>query len=208
MEKPNVNRLEDKSLTKDGIHMIIGIKMDHILQMILRDQILEEIQHSWADLPLINSWDGVLDEGISKGTTNWQMFGSRKPGNETYKLTYHFNIQVDPTDGEFIMDQKDVNEFQYDKNIMCLSAQNEELPEFDISPNIQDEYDKRANKKQVKTKKPASKTKVRLLCENDNDDNDNISLEAISNSDILFKAVDKIMNGLKYFILYIIGSSI
>lgn len=27
-EKPNVNRLADKSLTKDGIHMLIGIQID------------------------------------------------------------------------------------------------------------------------------------------------------------------------------------
>ena len=30
MEKANVNRLEDGSLTKDGIHIIIGIQMDHV----------------------------------------------------------------------------------------------------------------------------------------------------------------------------------
>jgi hypothetical protein len=27
MEKPNVNRLKDGSLTKDGIHFIIGLNM-------------------------------------------------------------------------------------------------------------------------------------------------------------------------------------
>ena len=29
-EKPNVNRLEDGSLTKDGIHMVIGLSLIHI----------------------------------------------------------------------------------------------------------------------------------------------------------------------------------
>ena len=43
MEKPNVNRVTDKSITKDGIHMIIGIQMDHVLQMMLRDKILEKL---------------------------------------------------------------------------------------------------------------------------------------------------------------------
>ena len=199
MEKPHVNRLEDKSLTKDGIHMIIGINMDHTLQMILREKILDEIQHSWSDLPLINSWDAVLDEGISKGTTNWQMFGSRKPGHETYELTYHFNIQVDPDDGEFIMDEVDVKQFQCEKNFMCLSAQNDNLPTFEMSPSIEHEYNTRVNKKPIKSKKSSSsssKTKIRLLTENDDDDNDDISLSAITNSDILSRAVDKIMNNL------------
>ena len=35
-EKDNVNRVQDKNITKDGIHMIIGIQMDHKGQQILR----------------------------------------------------------------------------------------------------------------------------------------------------------------------------
>ena len=81
MEKPNVNRLEDGSLTKDGIHIIIGIQMNHTMQIMLRERIVNKINEIW-DLPLINTWDAVLDEGISKGTTNWQLFGSRKPEND------------------------------------------------------------------------------------------------------------------------------
>jgi hypothetical protein len=41
-EKPNVNRLEDKSVTKDGIHMIIGIQIDHIIQTMIREKIIEK----------------------------------------------------------------------------------------------------------------------------------------------------------------------
>ena len=70
-EKPNVNRLEDKSLTKDGIHMIIGVKIDHIMQLMIREKMTEKLSEIW-DLPLINDWESVLDEGISKGVTNWQ----------------------------------------------------------------------------------------------------------------------------------------
>jgi hypothetical protein len=68
-EKPDVNRLVDGSLTKDGVHIIIGLQMDHILQMMLRDKVVADIGDIW-DLPIINSWDAVFDEGISKGTTN------------------------------------------------------------------------------------------------------------------------------------------
>jgi hypothetical protein len=82
-EKPNVNRLADGSLTKDGIHMIIGLQIDHTMQTIIRDKMIEKLPGIW-ELPLINSWDSVLDEGISKGKTNWQLYGSRKPGNEAY----------------------------------------------------------------------------------------------------------------------------
>ena len=55
-EKPDVNRLADGSLTKDGIHLIIGIKMDHTMQMMLRDKVLEKMPEI-SELPLINTWD-------------------------------------------------------------------------------------------------------------------------------------------------------
>ena len=68
-EKENVNMLDN--ITKDGIHMIIGIHMDRTLQIILRNRIVTKIREVWSDLPLQNSWDEVLYEGITKGTTNW-----------------------------------------------------------------------------------------------------------------------------------------
>ena len=80
-EKPNVNRLADKSFTKDGIHMIIGLQMDHIMQVMLREKMITKLADVW-ELPFVNTWDKILDDGISKGTTNWQMYGSRKPGHE------------------------------------------------------------------------------------------------------------------------------
>jgi hypothetical protein len=44
MEKPNVNRVVDSEETKDGIHIIIGIQMDHVMQLMLRENILKQIQ--------------------------------------------------------------------------------------------------------------------------------------------------------------------
>ena len=111
-EKPNVNRLEDKSVTKDGIHMVIGVQIDHTMQLMIRDKMITSLQEVW-DLPLVNTWESVLDEGISKGTTNWQLFGSRKPGNEAYELTQHFIISYDKSDGEFMMDEKKVHDTSY-----------------------------------------------------------------------------------------------
>lgn len=84
-EKPNVNRLEDGSLTKDGIHIIIGLNLNFKYQLLLRKRMLCVLPE-YVDLPLINDWNSVLDEGISRGTTNWQLFGSRKPGNEACNI--------------------------------------------------------------------------------------------------------------------------
>jgi len=188
-EKPNVNRLADGSLTKDGIHMIFGIQVDHIIQTMIREKIIEKIPEMW-ELPLTNSWESVFDEGISKGTTNWQLFGSRKPGNEAYELTQHFIITYDSSDGEFMMDEKRVIDFDLKNNFIKLSVQNETNPRFELNPKILDSYNKRLESKGHKIKRPTSKTKMNLIFEDDENENEIISLSDISSNETLKKAVD------------------
>jgi P4 family phage/plasmid primase-like protien len=197
-EKPNVNRLMDKSITKDGIHMIVGIQIDHTIQMMIRDKMMEKLQEVW-DLPLLNNWESVLDEGISKGTTNWQLFGSRKPNNEAYELSQYFVITYDSADGEFMMDEKKVYEFDLKNNFAKLSVQYENNPKFEMNPKIMDKYKKNLENKTKKIKKPLSKTKINLLIEDDDDrieDDEYISISDITDKDLLDKAVN---NMLKYF---------
>ena len=197
-EKPNVNRLVDKSITKDGIHMIIGIQIDHTIQMMIRDKMIEKLQEVW-DLPLLNNWESVLDEGISKGTTNWQLFGSRKPNNEAYELSQYFVITYDSADGEFMMDEKKVYEFDLKNNFEKLSVQYENNPKFEMNPKIMDKYKKNLENKTKKIKKPVSKTKINLLIEDDDDrieDDEYISISDITDKEMLDKAVN---NMLKYF---------
>ena len=190
-EKPNVNRLADGSLTKDGIHMMIGIQIDNVIQMIIREKIIAKIQEVW-DLPLLNTWESVLDEGITRGTTNWQLFGSRKPDNEAYELTQHFIISYDKSDGEFMMDEVKPSDFDLKNNFIKLSVQNESCPSFNINPKFVDEYKKRTETKSLKTKKLKSGTKLNLLIEDDDDSEDveNISLNDIKDNETLNKAVD------------------
>jgi hypothetical protein len=105
MEKPNVNILADGSLTKDGIHFIIGLNMNKIIKKEYRMTLVHkfEKENSYLDLPLINDWDSVIDEGVLHCSNNWQLYGSKKPANETYALTQHFTIGYDPVDKEFTM---------------------------------------------------------------------------------------------------------
>jgi len=107
-EKKEVNRVAGEpngkaAITKDGIHMIIGLQADPTVQTILRLRILKKIGEIWADLPIKNTWEDVLDAGISKGTTNWQLFGSQKPNHSSYQLTYVFDTFVDSQSGEISM---------------------------------------------------------------------------------------------------------
>jgi len=196
-EKPNVNRLEDKSITKDGIHMIIGIQIDHTMQMMIRDKMIEKLPEIW-DLPLENTWESVLDDGISKGKTNWQLFGSRKPGNEAYELSQHFILTYDSADGEFMMDEMKVSDFDLKNNFEKLSVQCDSNPKFEINPKIIDSYNKRLENKGIKIKKPASKTKMNLLVEDEeNTEEEYISLNEIKDKETLDRAVALVFKNLK-----------
>ena len=189
-EKPNVNRLEDGSLTKDGIHMIIGLQIDHAMQMLIREKMLVKLQDMW-ELPLINAYDSVLDEGISKGSTNWQLFGSRKPNNEAYELTHHYIMTIDPSDKQYKMDEEDVSRFDLKNNFNKLSVQYANNPKFEINPKIIDEYNKRVENKGRKIVKASSKVKLNLIIE-DNEDEDEqfISINDIKDANTLANAVN------------------
>ena len=197
-EKPNVNRLADGSLTKDGIHMLIGIQVDHTMQMLIRDIMMSKLSEM-CDLPLINTWDSVLDEGISKGKTNWQLFGSRKPGNEAYELTHHYIMTIDPMDGQYKMDEEDVTKFDLKKNFAKLSVQYDKNPKFEINPKIIDEYNKRIENKGSKVKKASSKIKMNLIVEDDNENecDEYISINDIKDKESLEKAILLMLKSLK-----------
>lgn len=194
MEKPNVNRVVDKQQTKDGIHIIIGIQMDNTMQLMLREKILKQIGDIW-ELPLTNDWEAVLDEGISKGCVNWQMYGSQKPGNEAYRLTYYIVAELDSAEDSWITTPKSVKDVDLLKDLPLLSAQYDNHIKFEINPKIQEEYNKRLESKGSKSKKTGTKGKINLILE-DADESD-IQISDINNPETLKKAVDNIMSNLK-----------
>jgi len=123
-EKSQVNRVKDKQITKDGLHLIIGIKMDHTAQCILRNRMIERIKQEWNDIPIINvnGWEDVFDKGISAGYTNWQLYGSKKPHHEAYKLSKVWDYTYDPTDGEMSANAIAVATFLTAENFPKLSV--------------------------------------------------------------------------------------
>jgi len=123
-EKQSVNRLKEKNITKDGLHIIIGIQADRITQTILRERVLAEMPASelWSAIPITNGWTDVFDEGISKGCVNWQLYGSRKPKHEPYKLTHYYEIEYDADDGEMICTDLHVKKFDMDRDFKKLSV--------------------------------------------------------------------------------------
>lgn len=129
-EKDKINKVVDKNITKDGIHLLIGIQSDHITQQILRKNMIRKIPDYWDEIGIQNSWDDVFDNCISTGKTNWQLYGSRKPGYEPYRLSKIFNITFDSGDGELICNTVNLETFHLKDNIEKLSARNSNNPGF------------------------------------------------------------------------------
>ena len=147
MEKPNVNIVkffwadDDDCVnpyyyTKDGIHIIFTLKMKTEEQMLLRKKMINDINF---DLPLTDinqekqKLDDVFDKGITKGCINWQLYGSKKPNNEAYKLTYTYDIifNTDMEDYEV----KENTTFDIENDFEKLSVRYKNHPKFELNNN-------------------------------------------------------------------------
>lgn len=202
-EKPNVNRVADKTVTKDGIHMMLGIQMDHILQSMLREKMIDRLPEL-LDLPFTSSWDKILDEGISRGCTNWQLYGSRKPGCEAYEMTHYFKVGYDSFDKEFLVNESKPAAFPLIRNFQKLSVQYNGNPRFEMNPSISEEYEKRkqANSALNKPKRVASRARMNLLLADGDensvmDNHQSIALQDITNHAILHQAMENLLNNLE-----------
>ena len=142
LEKSSVNPIEEKSLTKDGIHVIISMSCDHIIQTILRKKIIGRMDDIWnrEEMGITNDWESVFDAGISQGTTNWQLIGSSKPGHEAYRLTRIYNATYDASDKQFGVEFQDPMTFNMEKNIFKLSARYTEHYEPFMTNEFINEY--------------------------------------------------------------------
>jgi len=130
-EKPSVNRIIDKSITKDGVHIMICIKKKNLfIQQYLREKMLSELPDMWGDLQLKNSWDDVLDDRVSRGEANWQLIGSRKPDHERYKVSHVYKIKYDESDGEMLRENVKLTKQFIKDNLEKLSVRFKKHPSF------------------------------------------------------------------------------
>ena len=166
-EKPNVNIIESDNLTKDGIHMIIGLNMEHKAQLHLRSLVLKEIGDVWSDLPMVNSWESVLDEGISAGYTNWQLFGSRKPGHESYQLTSYYTITYDTQDGEFSFNKNELKTSDLRKHMEKLSAKYSDHMELPINEKTKQFIEEQGSSGKREKKKVLSPVQTIIMNQSD-----------------------------------------
>lgn len=169
-EKPAINKDTNNNMTKDGIHIIFGIKLDHNVQELLRKRIIDSVGDIWDDLPLLNQWESILDEGISVGYTNWQLLGSRKPKYKVYVLQKMYTCIYNEDDCEFELSETDIVEVDMKALFPTLSARYADHVNFPLKEGIT------IPKKKLKVKSATVR--------------DEISVANISNQEDLDKAVD------------------
>jgi P4 family phage/plasmid primase-like protien len=187
MEKPNVNSVSSDKYNKDGIHMVFNISADHTLQCMIRNDVLREISDVLDDLELSNDYESVLDDGISKGHTNWQMYGSRKPGNEAYEITSIYNVEIDEN-GEPTLEIVDVDDINKIDLMMKVSARNTSCPKFSVRDDFKEMYDQ-YKLSGTRTKKSRANIKMKFTQEGFNFD-----VSEIKDADMLNSIIEKMFS--------------
>ena len=144
-EKPNIN--VTPTAIKDGIHIIVGLNLDLPGKSIIRTRILKNMD-IWDSIKVTNDWDSVLDENVFKGLTGWQLYGSRKPGNDAYKLTYVYTCQKDETDYELHCSSGD--NFPLKEQFYKLSIRNLDNETPVLKEEFKQEYDNAKQRKRLR----------------------------------------------------------
>jgi phage/plasmid-associated DNA primase len=183
MEKPNVNRLADGSVTKDGIHFMYDFELNDTIKQVVRNDIIKAIPDV-IDLPLINTWESVIDEGVVKRNCNWNIYGCRKPANERYELTDIYECEMDHNDGEFMITNPEIQlDFELFKELSVRTRK----PILELNKEGLATLNKTINKKE-KQYRPSSPTSVATI-----DTHSNGSTEKIE-ADIYYKYLNCIGN--------------
>jgi P4 family phage/plasmid primase-like protien len=182
-EKPNVVVQDDK--TKDGIHMVFGIKLDYPYQMELRKKVVDNIANYDLEIPITNTWDNVFDVAISRGKTNWTLYGSRKPAFDAYSLVAAYNLTYDSRDGEFSMEEIALGTLTINDYFRKISAQYKENVSFDVNTKIIDQVENNISSRPKKK----NTLKVRTL-----DEMEDLNPDNIKNIEDLNTCLDKLFD--------------
>jgi P4 family phage/plasmid primase-like protien len=181
-EKASINVQPD--IIKDGIHLIFGINMDRTCKEMLRNILLTKMNTIWDDIKkqITNTWESVLDEGVMKAITNWQLYGSRKPGYQPYQLVKIYECKKD-NDDDYELIYTDGKLFDLKNKLPMLSVQYTGHETVTIITSLQEEYDR------VKNKAPLNKKKIKVT---NSISDEEFSPRDIKNTTMLTKALNRL----------------
>ena len=121
MEKSSPSTVPKTGLVKDGVHIIISnVVTRPSIQFIVRNNTLPNLKALFEGIGCSNTPEDVFDEAVIY-KNNWQMYGSKKPGSEPYRVTKHWRVK--PTGGPFDFEEVALLENQGDY-VETLSIRN------------------------------------------------------------------------------------
>ena len=154
MEKPNPVYVDKKNIVKDGVHIIMSnIVTRPSIQFLVRKSLLKRFDKLLKGMGHTNSIDDVFDEQVIY-KNNWQMYGSKKPGNDPYKVTKDMVYNVEKkelTYNELKEDDTEYVEILSIRNKYNENNLKQELKEsvVKIDKDMADKAEKKKQKKHV-----------------------------------------------------------
>jgi P4 family phage/plasmid primase-like protien len=180
LEKDHPVNHKGKTLVKDGIHVIFPyIVTTPKPQYIWRYKSIvdEKIINLMEPLELTNTLDDVFDIAVIE-RNNWQMYGSCKPSNQTYKLTHVFKF----SDGNKKIEELE-NNWTDGELVRLLSIRNFDktnIVDFsDIQEILDAEFEGLPQKQQVKKQRKVKAKKSPAVKNYIDDDEDLEFIKAI-----------------------------
>ena len=137
-------------LVKDGIHIIIGLKLDYKHQGVMRNKMIDELKSLWDDIPISNTWDDVFDDKVTSGSSNWMLYGSIKPLCQPYLIKYNYSFKKNEKTNEFDMDKKDIKLLDVRELISKLSVNYDGVKEYPFKEEYMKKVEEHKNKEVVK----------------------------------------------------------
>ena len=87
---------EHRGKIKDGIHIVWPhIVLPHTLHHLIRKHMLNKAAQVFIGMPMCNTYEEIIDNAIID-KNNWQMYGSKKPECEAYRVTYVYKYEPVP----------------------------------------------------------------------------------------------------------------
>jgi hypothetical protein len=128
MEKEAPLPIEKKNLVKDGIHIVItNIVTRPSVQYVVRTNLLEPFGKVLEEMPITNTIEDVFDEQVIE-KNNWQMYGSKKPATEAYRVTHHWSVSEQViTENDILEEDSDYVEILSIRNKFIENTVKQEL---------------------------------------------------------------------------------
>jgi P4 family phage/plasmid primase-like protien len=105
MEKRKPTYDAKKNKVKSGIHIVIpGVATRKFVEQRIRRALVKRMDEFFPDLPLIEPWDKVYDEGVVNRSVNWTLYGSRKPDINSLPYLVSYILRWDGKEFQMITD--------------------------------------------------------------------------------------------------------